>query len=294
MSKRGKSATPGRRRSYSRLGKEVSPVDLDALLLPKAAKARFDWSKVLAALIFLGSVALLYQFYASPRFRVHQVIVRGTRLLARTKVEAAADVRGQSLFTICTAELIDRLQTQFGNLAHISASCHLPNRVVISVREKHAVLAWYSGERYWWVDKEGNILGNDEESGGSAANPSELGIVVIRDVASIAPQPQSFVVGVPWELALEMKAALPAIQEFDYTREHGLILYVTEERWPVYLGHEGDAATKVAVMQALVARLSQERIPAKYLDLRDETAPTFERRDGGKDRTWSGQSLALI
>lgn len=264
----GKRAAAGKR-AESRLGSEARTVDLDALLLPASSTARFDVSKAVAGLLLLGSAYLLYLFLTSPRFEVHEVTVHGTQLLDQAEVVEAANVTSMSVFRVRTDELAASVEQQFVGLAKVSASARLPNRVTIAVQEEQAVVAWRSGDLYWWIDSHGNVLGSDQERGD---------LLVVRDVAGIDPQPSGMLVSVPWTLALAIKDALPALEELDYTREAGLIVYVTTERWPVYLGHEGDAQAKVAVMQQLVARLAQDGVAVEYIDLRDEAAPTYKRR----------------
>jgi len=54
------------------------------------------------------------------------------------------------------------------------------------------------------------------------------------------------------------------------------VAYVTAEGWPVYLGHEGDAAAKVAIMRALVDELVRRNVSVAYIDLRNEVRPTYK------------------
>ena len=84
--------------------------------------------------------------------------------------------------------------------------------------------------------------------------------------------------GVPWQLALDMAATLPAIRGYDFTSDEGLVLYVTPNQWPVYLGHEGNGQVKVALMQALVQRLLDEKAAVSYIDLRNEHRPTYKQQ----------------
>jgi len=102
--------------------------------------------------------------------------------------------------------------------------------------------------------------------------------VIIHDIQAFAARPGGYIAGVPWRLALEMADALPAIREYDYTSEMGLTLYVTPYQWPVYLGHEGNARTKVALMQALAQQLLDKQVAVGYIDLRNEGRPTYKQQ----------------
>jgi cell division septal protein FtsQ len=268
------------KRSQSRLGSEATAMDLDALVVPASRTSRFDVSKVFSALLLFGAMYILYLLLGSPRFQVHHVHIQGTRLLDKAEVEAAIDVKGASIFAVRTDELAQSLEQHFTGLARVSASCQLPNQVTIAIREEQAVLAWESGGQIWWIDADGKVLGKARATGPSPGShdPQTADLLVVRDVAGIAPQPQGLLVEVPWRLALELRQALPAITRFDYTREAGLILYVTDGLWPVYLGHDGVAAAKVAILESLVTRLDQEGLAVEHIDLRDEKAPTVKPR----------------
>ena len=278
--KRAPRARSRGKRSQSRLGSEATAMDLDALVVPAQRTSRFDVSKIFSALLLFGTIYILYLFLGSSRFQVHHVHIHGTRLLDKAEVEAVIDIKGASIFAVRTDELAELLEQHFTGLARVSASCQLPNQVTITIREEQAVVAWESGGQAWWIDADGIVLGKARATGSSPGShdPQTADLLVVRDVAGIAPQPQELLVEVPWRLALELRQVLPAITRFDYTRETGLVLYVTEELWPVYLGHEGVAATKIAILESLVVRLNQEGVAAEHIDLRDEKAPTIKPR----------------
>jgi len=101
---------------------------------------------------------------------------------------------------------------------------------------------------------------------------------VLHDIHGFAPDPGEHIPGVPWGLAHDLWAALPAIQSFDYTSEQGLVLYVTANEWPIYLGHQGDARLKVALLWTLVEELTTMGVDVEYIDLRNEARPTYKVR----------------
>lgn len=256
-------------RSRSRLGTYAHTVPGHDLGLVPLDKKRINWSKVLAVVLLLGSLVMLYSFFSSARFRVRDVVVEGANLVQESDVELAANLRGTSIFRVQAGELAVRLREGFGSTAQASVLCELPNKVTITLQEHESVLAWESGGQYWWVDIQGNILGVSD-------GPGEL--IVVHDIGTLIPEPQDYVVGVPWELALEMTQAMPAIRAFDYTREEGLILYVTANRWPVFLGHRGEGRNKIALMRSLVDQLAAKGVGVEYIDLRNELRPTFGKR----------------
>ena len=210
----------------------------------------------------------MHRLFAGVRYRVDTVEVEGVGLSSETDVERVANVQGKSIFRVRARELENRLGTELARIERASVVCQLPNRVVINLREHEGLLLWESGGQYWLVDCQGNVLGTATDLGQ---------MILIRDLEGLAPDPQGYIIGVPWRLAQEMADALPAIRSYDYTREKGLVLYVTANEWPVFLGHKGEAQTKIALMRAVVDQLAARGIDVEYIDLRNEQRPTFKK-----------------
>jgi hypothetical protein len=88
------------------------------------------------------------------------------------------------------------------------------------------------------------------------------------------------IAGVPWEYVVQMVAALPAVEDFEYTLEDGLIVFVTKDGWPVYLGTDGDPAYKVAVLRELTAALTTDGVQVAYIDIKNERRPAIRMVEG--------------
>ena len=217
----------------------------------------------------MGSIWFLYNLFTSVRFRVDYVSIEKASLVSRDDVERVANVRNNSIFRVNTEDVERRLKAAFGCIERALVTCKLPDQVTIEVEEHDQVFVWESAGRYWWVDIQGDVLGMTDD-------PGQL--LVIHDLDLIAPDPQEYIIGVPWELGEEMAEVLPDIGSYDYGRAEGLILYVTANRWPVLLGHQGDALAKIALMRALTNELAAKGIDVEYIDLRNEQRPTFEQR----------------
>jgi len=259
-------------RSRSRLG-EQAHADLEALLAPAQRTSAFAWSKPAAGALLVGSIYLIFVFLTSPRFRVRELIVSGTELQSPQAVERVAALQGESTFLVRDKPIAERLLRELPMLRRVHVTTRLPNRVFIDVQENQALLAWESGGQFWWVDDHGETMGSSPDHGG---------LTRIRDVAGIGTDARSLL-RVPWGLARDVADELPQIEAMDYTRESGLIVHVTEDRWPVYLGHEGDAHEKIVILHALVAKLMKDDAIPEYIDLRDENMPTLLVR--GDSRT---------
>lgn len=256
------------RRSETRLGAPESAAPADGVAAAPSAGARV-WVKAPAWVLLAGSVWVLLSLFTNARFVVSEVTVEGARLVRPEEVLRAADVVGESIFYVRARQIERRLAAGSGLIERATIRCRLPNEVAITLVEREAALIWESGGRYWWIDDRGTVLGPTE---GPGTMP------VLHDVHGFAAEPGEHIPGVPWRLAHELWAALPAIQAFDYSSEHGLMLYVTAREWPVHLGHQGDARVKVALLWTLVERLTALGVDVAYIDLRNEARPTYKVR----------------
>ena len=260
---------PGRR-SETRLGTAESATHIDGMEvqpLDGAARRALLWVRMPAGILLVGSIWVLISLFTNARFRVTDVAIEGARLVRRQDVLQVADVTGDSIFRVRAGEIERRLEAGSGLIEDATVRCSLPNQVLIALVEREATLIWESGGRYWWIGADGTVLG---PTTGAGTMP------VLHDIRGYSPEPDGHIAGVPWALAHDLWEALPAIEAFDYTSEHGLVLYVTTHEWPVFLGHQGDARLKVALLWTLVERLTTSGINVEYIDLRNEARPTFK------------------
>ncbi|MFP3896301.1 MAG: cell division protein FtsQ/DivIB [Anaerolineales bacterium] len=227
---------------------------------------RINWSKLLALLLLLANALFMYQFLTSSRFWVREVEVKGGELVSGDEVKDVLGAPDRSIFRVNAWKLENRIQRRFGCVKNSSVHCKLPCTMIVTLEERQDVLVWVSEENHWWVDKDGNVLG-------PTTDPQDR--VVIRDVQGYTPSPGEHLVGVPFDLAWDVAGAVPAVKSYDYVPNVGLVLHVTDHRWPVYLGYEGDAAFKVAVMRKLVQRLLEKGMQVEYIDLRNERRPSY-------------------
>jgi len=257
-----------RTRSKSRSAEFSQSVAL-APELVSAPRDHIWWAKVPALFILAASVWLLAVMHGAPRFGVSEVVVEGAYLIDANYIRVAAGVQGTNIFRVRPYDVDRRLRDAFGCIDEVDVTCKLPGSVSIKVRERAAVMIWQSGGRYWWIGSDGNILGTTEVVGN---------LPIIHDVAGSMVEPTDYLVGIPWRLAQEMVNALPSATSYDYVNGLGLVIYVTDAKWPVYLGYEGSAESKVAILQALVSHLAEQAVDVEYIDLRNEHSPMYKKR----------------
>jgi cell division protein FtsQ len=107
-----------------------------------AVKRRRTWRAALLALALAGVIgAGTWVLFGSPLLAVRSVIVTGTHLVPRSEVLAVADVEpGTPMMRVNTAQIAGRIIT-IRQVGSVQVTRSWPDRVVIVVRERTAVLA---------------------------------------------------------------------------------------------------------------------------------------------------------
>jgi cell division septal protein FtsQ len=221
----------------------------------------------LGVTLLLLSALMMGLFLWDARFRVATVHVRGATLVSEELIVAEAALQGQPIFLLRTRDVQAQVSAAFGCFERVRVQARLPDRVTISVTEKQAMLVWENQGAYWWLDGEGRVLGH-------AVGHGEL--PVLHDRSDLPVTDGATIAGVPWDFLHEMIGALPAVRDFEYTLEDGLIVFVTTERWPVYLGSSGNTQAKVTVLKELSALLLDGQEQVVFIDLKDERRPAVK------------------
>lgn len=220
--------------------------------------------KLPGVVVMLVCLWVLYSLLTHPRFMVRHVRIDGLHLLDEGRVRSAMALGAQSVFRVRTRHLERELIETFGCIEQAAVTCRLPNQVQVAVREYQAVAVWESGGNRWWLDAQSRVLG-------AASDPGAL--ITIHDVQATNGDPAGFVVGPSPIFARDLADALPGVRDVDYTREHGLVVYAPERGWPVFLGQDGDARLKVAILAGIVSEYGERGDRVEYVDLRNEATP---------------------
>ncbi|MHB1318399.1 MAG: cell division protein FtsQ/DivIB, partial [Anaerolineae bacterium] len=229
------------------------------------------FGRAVSVVLLLLSGVLLGVFLLDARFRVRTVAVEGATLVDQNLVIAAADLYERPVFLLNGRKTERHVAETFGCFERVRVQARLPDRVTIRVTEKSAMLIWERQGAYWWLDGQGKVL---SEAMGHGELP------VLHDRSDMPVTVGGTIPGVPWEYIVRMVGALPAVKDFEYTLEDGLIVFVTTERWPVYLGSDGDPAYKVSVLRELTAALTTDGAQVVYIDIKNEQRPAVQFVEG--------------
>jgi cell division protein FtsQ len=234
-------------------------------------RARF---RRLAGLVAVVGLSLLVigaggrWLLTTPRFAVARVEVRGASRMSPEQVMAAAAIpRGANIFSLDTADVIDRVEA-LPEVRRADVVRELPNRVVISVEERRPFTLVHGG-RLHWMDEEGRLLGASP-SAVSSPLPVISGLTA-DELASMrtSPGPKARTAIAVIRALLRSGGALAAeISEIDMSRREGPVLY-TIDGVEVRLGSE-DWEERLARLAGVLAQVATQDVRAVDLRFRDQ------------------------
>lgn len=135
-----------------------------------------------ATLALLASAGAIYGVGASSAFDSAHLRIEGAVFTPLDAAEeAVAPALGENLFGLSTTPLasaVERLPTV--DSAHVSV--HLPDTLVVTIREKEPVLIWRVGARRYLADREGLLFGRLLDR--APAEAADLPIIDDRRAAS--------------------------------------------------------------------------------------------------------------
>jgi cell division protein FtsQ len=224
-------------------------------------------TKLIALLLLFGASGLLYHVAASDDFRIVSVVVRGTRLLSDSEVEAAAAVSGINIFWLRQEVVAQRLRA-VPVIESVQAGAYLPNRIEVRIGERTPVATWLSGDVAWLVDGEGRVLR-------SVQSPPAL--PTLRDVGAAALTPGGSVDRAALATMFRLREVLPRAaglspRDFEYSADSGVTV-VTDSGVRVVFGREDDLDWKVTALVALRRELERQGQRAELIDVRFKDRP---------------------
>lgn len=243
---------------------------------PERARA-WLWAGGQVGLIAAESFLILL-LLAHPALRARDVQASGAEHVPQAEVvEALALPPGRSMFLLDHRALEARLRA-LPWVRSARVSLELPNRVKVSVREWAPVAVFQRGERLYFVNERGTLMG-------PAAEPGNLPILLRPSFSAVregaTPIPPELLA-----LLLPIKDGFPAAFKMQVSGfsldEQGSLSLRTDRGWPIIFGEMNTAdqrATlepKLAALQALSTRIDFGRAPIAYINVMDPRHPAYQ------------------
>lgn len=203
--------------------------------------------------------SLLVYIFASPDFYVWDIQMQDAKWVSASEVWQASGLEGFSIFYIDPQEIEERLRALPAvKGAHVQ--CTIPNRVVVSVKEREPQAIWQSQGVQFWVDDEGVLFPRRADL--------ERPVVIVEQDGPARQVGERVEAGVV-QAAGELASFLPEVSIFGYSRTAGIFFDLPNGQ-RVFTLPEREPAKVVAALEALQQKLQTEGIEAHELDLRYE------------------------
>ncbi len=217
----------------------------------------------------LALAGVLAYVVTDVRFSVDQVVVTGVAALPGSAVAEASGVLGQSVFSVESGAVARRVAALPG-VEHAEVHTEAPDRLVIAISERQAVMIWDAVGQSFLVDTLGDVLGQVDP----AAIPALPHLQALAGIP--APITGNRVSAVPVRAVLALNERLPTdagLTQAAITLDPVSGLVVQTERWRAVLGNDELLGKKLAILKLLLRDQTWSD-----LDIRDPDRPILRKR----------------
>lgn len=204
----------------------------------------------LGVLSLLPFVALGWLLLASPWLKVAAVEVEGTQRLTASRVEVAVGVPAGTPLARVDTGAVERRVKRLPAVDSVEVTRSWPSTLVVSVRERHAVVGVLDKGTWTLVDADGVAFGT------ATALPAGAVRLQVREVGADDPATRA-ALAVLGELPAELRTRVAVVRA---ASDVAVSLQLRGGRTVVW-GAPGDAATKAAAATALL------KGPVKVVDV---------------------------
>ncbi len=261
---------------------------LRPLSLPRFS-LRPGW-RLLSFTLMLLLAAALYLLWTMPQFRVNAVQVTGNQRLTADEINAVLGLTGHPVFLLSPADIEAQTLRNYPELASVTASVSLPNRVTVHLTERQPLILWQQDGSYTWIDAEGVALRPRGEAAGlvivqALSAPPALPAL---DPHSLAARP--YISAETVSAILTLAPYVPPGTPILYDPQAGLSWNDGRGWLAVFGSGTQDMAVKVRIYQALVDSLMGRGIRPVLINVAYPKAPFYrlEQAEVGSEAQESG------
>lgn len=207
---------------------------------------------------------LVFWFSSTDTFYIRHLEVEGGWRLQEAELLRVSGLDGVNIFWADTGAA-ERALKALPEVESARVRCWLPAHCSVHLKERSAMLVWRQGEAQIWIGADGVALPARGElpnalvldaAGGTALKPGER-------------LPASLLAAVH-----QLEQLQPDVRVYQYSDQFGLG-FTSRYGWPVRLGHDGDIAQKLALLEAISDRLVAQGVTPSYIDVRFPEAPYY-------------------
>lgn len=202
--------------------------------------------------------------FTNARFTVRDVQVTGAEVLSAQQIIELADAKNLSIWYLDTGKIVEQLKSS-AYIQDASASIALPDKLMISVVERHPELRWSNNGAQYLVDSAGRVLGV------AAASGTFTNTLVIDDRSARTLKPNDTVDADALTLARALALRLTPETgvkplSISWAEDRGIFVLAPDNKTIIF-GTSERLDEKLTVLDMLL----KDGTPFMFLDLRPKT-----------------------
>ncbi len=209
----------------------------------------FKW--VLIITVILGALLALM---LSPLFNIKKISVEGNNNLSEEQVISSSEIKiGENLFLVNNNAAIKKIKEN-AYVEEVKIRKKLPDNLVIEVKERKATYALKCNETYMYINNQGYILEEAENTGGLPEIMSyNTSIEQIKTGKRLVTEDLEILGTILKIMELANSNGIGSlITSIDMKNKNDIILKMDSERKTVYLGNSSDIDTKMMYIKVIL------------------------------------------
>ncbi len=245
--------------------------------LPSIPSIGVGW-RLISALLIGALGFMIYFLWSSPFFNVETIDVSGLVRLSDDEINLVADVVGKSIIFVDPVMVEQKLRAAYPELENISVETDVPNKVLVNLMERQAVLAWEQDGQTYWIDEYGMAyLPHGDNNPGITVQGNDL-LASAAEENELSPDGAVKDKKIPMELVdaiLALSQKIPENSPITYDSQHG-IGWFDPRGWQVYFGSDGkDMEVKWKVYWKTFKQLKKAGISPALISVEHVHAPYY-------------------
>ncbi|MFH1233760.1 MAG: hypothetical protein V1649_03895 [Patescibacteria group bacterium] len=238
----------------------------------------YSWRvKIIILLIFIAIIGLTWFIFFTKIFYIKEITVKGaikisveeikTFALEQTKANWS---RGGNIFLFSKNDLIKKINEKY-NLDNLLIEKRLPDKLIISFKEKQQSIVWFEADKYYYADTIGNIINEVDPLNISQEDIPLINnnghIKIIDKKIEISQNKIKFISNLFFEF--KEKKHNFEIEKFVVNNEENTVGLKIIGGPIIYFNTEDNLSKQIGKLTALISqKLKDDFIKKSYIDLR--------------------------
>jgi cell division protein FtsQ len=215
---------------------------------------------------FLGWNLFIFMF-SSDFFSIREVIIKGNDYLSKDEIFCKSGIKlGENFFKLNLKKSINSLK-QESRIKEVEIKKIIPNKIVISLKERTEAAIIYAKERYFILSKEGMVLSKIDNIEKEQSLPLILGLKIIKPkIGEIINKPEfkkALEIINSANLILPQKYYIVKILAFD-----DFLLYDKDKIVKIRVNKAEEIINKENLIREALEKITKEKLIIEYIDIR--------------------------